>query len=884
MPDVKTRIKQRVDTKAKWESAENGNFVPLEGEVIVYKKDGSTPAKVKIGDGSTKVSALPFITDVSSDASHDHDSRYYTETEINTKVEALESEIAAAKTTGPVTKVNNKTGDVTLTYSDVDAAKSDHTHNYAASSHSHDDKYYTETEINSKIETINASIADAKASGPVTSVNTKSGAVTLDYNDVGAASASHTHDYAASSHDHNSSYYGKTDVDSKVAAAAASGPVSSVNSKVGAVSLTYSDVGAAKSDHTHSTYVNQNAFSNVVVGSTTIAADSATDTLTLVAGSNVTLTPDATGDKITIAATDTNTHYVTGITAGASGTTTNAAATNPYVKIKDDSTHRSQIQIKGGGATTVSSDANGVITISSTDTDTHYTTGLKVGASASATANAAATNGNVYLNVLDNTTVRDSHKIVGSGATTVTSDANGVITISSTDNNTTYTSLKNPYSLTVQGNGTKSFDYDGSVAKTLNIKPGNNVSVSSDTNGNITISATDTNTVYTHPSYTARTGVPAANATLSFGGTFDVSQPVSDATGHITAINSRTYTMPSDRLFNTLVPTGTEITSGADLNTTTYLKVGRYFCGSNAIVKTLKNCPLTILNSSGTVTNGHAFMMQVYSPLSTTIDNESTGTWVYRIRKILHYSTGVEYTQQCYAGGTANVWTYGDWYATPRTKHTLQPTTSAVGSSTAPVYVADDGTLTACTYTLGASVPSGAKFTDTVYTHPTTTDVTGVPTANATPAFGGTFSVNQVSRDTLGHVSAITSRTVTIPSTLSNGTSTAGLIKTTSTVTSSSGYTACPVINGVPYYKDTDTDTNTDEKVKNTLATTTKAYITGTSTASTNTGGLVFDTGVYLDTAAGSLTTRLLNAGESVGIGKVVLSYDSTNNALKISF
>ena len=51
--------------------------------------------------------------------------------------------------------------------------------------------------------------------------------------------------------------------------------------------------------------VNQNAFSNVVVGSTTIAADSKTDSLTIAAGSNVTITPDATNDKITIAATDT---------------------------------------------------------------------------------------------------------------------------------------------------------------------------------------------------------------------------------------------------------------------------------------------------------------------------------------------------------------------------------------------------------------------------------------------------------------------------------------------------------------------------------------------------------------------------------------------------
>ena len=51
--------------------------------------------------------------------------------------------------------------------------------------------------------------------------------------------------------------------------------------------------------------VNQNAFSNVKVGSTTISADSKTDTLELVAGTNVTLTPDATNDKVTITTNDT---------------------------------------------------------------------------------------------------------------------------------------------------------------------------------------------------------------------------------------------------------------------------------------------------------------------------------------------------------------------------------------------------------------------------------------------------------------------------------------------------------------------------------------------------------------------------------------------------
>lgn len=47
--------------------------------------------------------------------------------------------------------------------------------------------------------------------------------------------------------------------------------------------------------------VNQNAFSNVKVGSSTIAADGKTDTLELTAGTGITLTPDTTNDKVTIA-------------------------------------------------------------------------------------------------------------------------------------------------------------------------------------------------------------------------------------------------------------------------------------------------------------------------------------------------------------------------------------------------------------------------------------------------------------------------------------------------------------------------------------------------------------------------------------------------------
>lgn len=65
--------------------------------------------------------------------------------------------------------------------------------------------------------------------------------------------------------------------------------------------------------------VNQNAFSNIKVGSTTVAADSKTDTVTFV-GSGVTITPDATNDTITFtvpAGVNTTYTFAEGTTNGA---------------------------------------------------------------------------------------------------------------------------------------------------------------------------------------------------------------------------------------------------------------------------------------------------------------------------------------------------------------------------------------------------------------------------------------------------------------------------------------------------------------------------------------------------------------------------------------
>ena len=147
---------------------------------------------------------------------------------------------------------------------------------------------------------------------------------------------------------------------------------------------------------------NQNAFSNVAVGSDTIAADSATDTLTLAAGSNVTITANTSNDTVTIASTDTNTQLSTEQVqdiVGAmfsSNTETRISATyqdsdGTIDLVVDDMTADTNTfrTVTAGGNTLGStetlaftagsnvtiSEADGAVTIASTDTNTEYSAG-----------------------------------------------------------------------------------------------------------------------------------------------------------------------------------------------------------------------------------------------------------------------------------------------------------------------------------------------------------------------------------------------------------------------------------------------------------------------------------------------------------------------------
>lgn len=101
--------------------------------------------------------------------------------------------------------------------------------------------------------------------------------------------------------------------------------------------------------------VNQNAFTTVKVGTTNLIADAKSDTLTITAGDNITLTPTANSDSFTIAATDTKYTAATtapGKVASASsvGTSTNYA--------RQDHTH---------GIDLATGDSNGQVKIAGTN-------------------------------------------------------------------------------------------------------------------------------------------------------------------------------------------------------------------------------------------------------------------------------------------------------------------------------------------------------------------------------------------------------------------------------------------------------------------------------------------------------------------------------------
>lgn len=208
--------------------------------------------------------------------------------------------------------------------------------------------------------------------------------------------------------------------------------------------------------------VNQNAFSNVKVGSTTIEADAKTDTLELVAGSNVTLTPDATNDTVTIAATDTTYSDATTSTHGLMSTAD---------KAKLDNISGLTLDIVAGTNVTVTPDTtNGTLTIASTDTkntagSTNSTSKLYLvgattqGSNPQTYSRASAyvdTDGHLYSNSIQTVNLSDSQALTNktyNGYTLGAACAKGVVTSISADSADvpTVTAVKNYITTAITG-------------------------------------------------------------------------------------------------------------------------------------------------------------------------------------------------------------------------------------------------------------------------------------------------------------------------------------------------------------------------------------------------------------------------------------------------
>lgn len=205
------------------------------------------------------------------------------------------------------------------------------------------------------------------------------------------------------------------------------------------------------------------------------------------------------------------------------------------------------------------------------------------------------------------------------------------------------------------------------------------------------------------------------------------------------------------RFTRSLLPTGTRIPASANLNTIEFLKIGKYYCSLNADAKTIKNCPVNV-----------EFSMEVFNPLGTNVDDETTNDYTYRLRVLTQYDTGQQYVQFCRTNGTARSWIYDSWYVTPRAKFALASSkndgSAAIGANNKGVYIDSTGEIKAMSYTIAKNVPSNAVFTDT------DTKVTAVGNHYA-PAEDSTQQIDApsgevvtgIKRDAAGHVVGVVS-------------------------------------------------------------------------------------------------------------------------------
>ena len=504
--------------------------------------------------------------------------------------------------------------------------------------------------------------------------------------------------------------------------------------------------------------VNQNAFSNITVGSTTIAADTKTDTLTL-AGSNITLTPDTANDKVTIGITKANVTAALGYTPSESDTTYNIATTDT------DGLMSSEDKTK----------LNGIATGANKYTHPAYTaksSGLyKITVDATGHVSAVSAVAKADITALGIPAQDTNTWTAFKGATTSAAGTSGYVPGPSA------------------GSADRYFRSDGTWA----VPPNTTYSVAS-TSANGLMSASDKTKLdgiatgankYTHPSYTAKSS-GLYKVTVDAQGHVSATSPVTKS--DITALGipgqdtNTTYTLGSFGI----TATAAEINKLDGLTATTAEL--NYVDGVTSNIQTQLNgkSPTTHSHSAAT-TSANGFMS---SSDKSKLDGIASGANKYTHPSYTARSSGlykVAVDSQGHVSSVSNV-----------TKSDI--TNLGIPGQDTNTWTAFKGATTSTAGTAGY-VPAPSAGSATRYFR---SDGTWATPPNTTYSSATTSSAGLMSAADKTKLDGIATgaNKYTLPTASS---STLGGVKTTSAVTSTAGLTPCPIISGVPYYKDTNT-------------------------------------------------------------------------------
>lgn len=537
----------------------------------------------------------------------------------------------------------------------------------ANTSHSHNDIYYTETEIDTKLaskaDTAHTHTGVYDESGAAASALTSANAYTDSKIDAlvgeGASTTLDTIGEISSAIEDN-----QDAIDLLNSAIANKANATDLNAHANDtdIHITSAERGNWNIAKTHAdtahapanAEANQNAFSNITVGSTTITADTKTDTVTFVAGSNITLTPNAANDSITIAAT--NTVYTHPTTAG-----------NKHIPAGGSSGQI--LRWSADGTAVWGADNNTTYSVA-----TQTSNGL-MSADDKGKLDSVAEGANNYVLPSAGTSLGG---VKTGGDVTI---ANGVITVNDDSHNHVISNVDGLQSAldskAASGHNHDSVYYTESEVDTLLSGKANSShthSIANITNLQTTLDGKAATSHGTHVSYS--TTAPVMDGTASVGTASTVARsdhkhPTDSSRAAQTSLDSHTSNKSNPHSV-TLAQLGITATA-AELNKLDGI--------------TATTTELNIMDGVTATTTEINYLDGVTSSIQTQINGKANSSHTH------------SYAGSSSVGGAAT---------------SANKLNTNAGSATQPVYFAN-GIPVATTYTLGKSVPSNAVFTDTTY-------------------------------------------------------------------------------------------------------------------------------------------------------------------------